>query len=87
MEWQRLDSDSQVFSTAEYPFRDVRYFRWLFGPLYERIASTSYSSSLSMTSEGGSRKDGPYALVERYGDSKEAWKTLCIFQVCRSFRQ
>ena len=29
------------------------------------MASTSYSSSLSMTSGGGSRKDGPYASVEQ----------------------
>ena len=65
MEWQRLDSGSQVFSTAEYSFQDIRYFRWLLGPLCERIALTLYSSSLSMTSGGGSEKDGPYALVEQ----------------------
>ena len=65
MEWRRLDSGSQVFSTAEYPFQDVRYFQQLFGPLCERIALTSYSSSLSITSGGGSKKDGPYASVEQ----------------------
>ena len=65
MEWQRLDLGSQVFSAAEYPFQDIRYFRQLFGPLCERIASISYSSLLSMTSGGGSEKDDPYALVER----------------------
>ena len=52
-------------STVEYPFQDIRYFWRLFGPLCERIASTSYSSSLSMMSGGGSKKDGPYSLMER----------------------
>ena len=65
MEWWRLDLDSQVFSPAEYPFQDVRYFQQLFGRLCERIALTLYSSLLSMTSGGGSEKDGPYASVER----------------------
>ena len=32
---------------------------------WERMASTSYSSSLSMTSGSGFRKEGPCALVER----------------------
>ena len=50
---------------AEYPFQNVRYLQQLFGPLYERIALTSYSSSLSMTSGDGSEKDGPYASVEQ----------------------
>ena len=54
-----------MFSAAEYPFQDIRYFQQLFGPLCERIALTSYSSLLSMTSGGGSEKDSPYALVER----------------------
>ena len=54
-----------MFSAAEYPFQDIRYFQQLFGPLCERIALTSYSSLLSMTSGGGSEKDGPYASVER----------------------
>ena len=64
MEWQRLDLGSQVFSVTKYPFQDIRYFRQLFGPLCERIALTSYSSLLSMTSGDGSKKDGPYASVE-----------------------
>ena len=65
MEWQRLDLGFQVFSAVEYPFQDIRYFQQLFGPLCERIAPTSYSSSLSMTLGGGSEKDGPYASVEQ----------------------
>ena len=63
MECWRLDSDSQVFLAEEYPFHVVRYC-WDFGPLCERIASTLYSSSLSMTSGGGLEKAGPYASVE-----------------------
>ena len=52
MEYQRLDSGSQVFLTEEYPFHAVRYSHQDFRPLCERIASTSYSSSLSITSGG-----------------------------------
>ena len=59
-----MDSGSQVFSAAEYPFQDIRYFRQLFSPLCESIALTSYSSSLSMMSGGGSEKEGLYASVE-----------------------
>ena len=65
MECQRFDSGSQVFSAEEYPFHVVRYNRRALGPLWERIASTSYSSSLSMMSGGGFRKEGPCASVER----------------------
>ena len=65
MECQRLDSGSQVFSAEEYPFHVIRYSHWDFGPLCERIASTSYSSSLSMMSGGGFKKVGPCGLVEQ----------------------
>ena len=54
-----------MFSAAEYPFQDVRYFWWLFGPLCERIALTSYFSLLFMTLGGSSKKDGSYASVEQ----------------------
>ena len=49
----------------EYPFHAVRYNQQALGPLWERMASTSYSSSLLMMSGGGFRKEGPCALVER----------------------
>ena len=63
-EWWRLDSGSQVFLTEEYPFHVIRYSHWDFGPLYERIASISYTSSLSMMSGGGLEKVGPCAFME-----------------------
>ena len=65
MEWQRLDSGSQVFLVEEYPFHVVRYSCQDFGSLCERNASTSYSSSLSMTSGEGFKKAGPCASVEQ----------------------
>ena len=64
MEWWRLDSDSQVFLTEEYPFHAVRYSHQDFRPLCERIALTSYSSSLLMMSGGGFKKAGPCVSVE-----------------------
>ena len=64
-EWWRLLSGSQVFSDDGYPFHAVRYNLRVVGPLWERIASTSYSSSLSMTSGGGDENDGPYDSIER----------------------
>ena len=64
MEWWRLDSGFQVFLVEEYPFHTVKYNCWAFRPLCERIASTLYSSSLSMASGGGFKKAGPYASVE-----------------------
>ena len=45
------------------------------------MASTSYSSSLSMMSGGGNKKVGPYGSVERYGGKREVWNTSCIFHV------
>ena len=53
-----------MFSEEGYPFHVVRYVLQLLGPLWERIASTLYSSSLSMMSGGGDEKVGPYGLVE-----------------------
>ena len=64
-EWQRLLSGSQVFSDEGYPFHAVRYNLQALGPLWERMASTSYSSSLSMTSGGGDENEGPYGSVEQ----------------------
>ena len=65
MECWRLDSGSQVFSAEEYPFHAVRYNLRALGPLWERMASTSYSFSLLITSGGGFRKEGPCISVER----------------------
>ena len=65
MECQRFDSGSQVFSAEEYPFHVVRYNRRALGPLWERMASTSYSFLLLMTSSGRFRKEGPCASVEQ----------------------
>ena len=64
-EWQRFISGSHVFSNEGYPFHAVRYNLWALGPLWERMASTSYSSSLSMMSGGGDGNEGPYGSVER----------------------
>ena len=64
-EWRRLLSGSQVFSDEGYPFHAVRYNLRVVGPLWERIASTLYSSLLSMTSGGGDENNGPYDSVER----------------------
>ena len=50
----------------------VRYNLQAFGPLWERMALTSYSSLLSMMSGGGFRKVGPCDSVEQYGDRREA---------------
>ena len=49
------------------------------------MASTSYSSLLSMMSRGGSGKEGPCASVDRQGERSEAWKMSCIFQAHGSF--
>ena len=54
-----------MFSDEGYPFHAVRYNLRVEGPLWERIASTSYSSSLSMTSGGRDENDGPYDSVEQ----------------------
>ena len=54
-----------MFSDEGYPFHAVRYNLQVVGPLWERIASTSYSSSLSMMSGGGDENKGPYDSVER----------------------
>ena len=54
-----------MFSEEGYPFHVVRYNLRALGPLWERMDSTSYSSSLSMTSGGGDENDGPYDSVER----------------------
>ena len=64
-EWQRLLSGSQVFSDEGYPFHAVRYNLQVIGPLWERIASTSYSSSLSIMLGGRDENEGPYDSVER----------------------
>ena len=64
-EWWRLISGSHVFSDEGYPFHVVRYNLQLLGPLCERMASTLYSSSLSMMSGGGEEKVGLYGSVER----------------------
>ena len=64
-EWWRLVLGSHVFSDEGYPFHAVRYNLQALGPLWERMASTSYSSSLSMTSGGGDENEGPYGSVER----------------------
>ena len=53
-----------MFSDEGYPFHVVRYNLWAVGPLWERMASTSYSSLLSMTSGGGGENEGPYDSVE-----------------------
>ena len=63
-ECQRLDLGSHVFSAVEYPFQEVKYFRHDLGPLWDKMALTSYFSSLSMMLGGGSRKEGPCASVE-----------------------
>ena len=54
-----------MFLVEEYLFHVVRYSCQDFGPLCERIALTSYSSSLSMTLGGGFKKVGPCASVEQ----------------------
>ena len=53
-----------MFLAEEYSFHTVKYNRQDFRPLCERIASTLYSSSLSMMSGGGLEKVGPCASVE-----------------------
>ena len=53
-----------MFLAEEYSFHAVRYSCQDFGPLCERIALTSYSSSLLMMSGGGFKKVGPCASVE-----------------------
>ena len=83
----RLSSDIgvQVLWTSSYPLHLVR--KWSCLPLFLWFtkASTSYSSWLSMISGGGSANAGPCISVSRYGDSREAWNTGCIFQVDGSF--
>ena len=54
-----------MFSAAEYSFQEVRYFWCNLGPLGDKMASTSYSSLLSMMLGGGSRKKGPCASMKR----------------------
>ena len=64
-EWWRLISGSQVFSDKGYPSHAVRDNLRALGPLWERMASTSYSSLLSMMSGGGDENEGPYGSMER----------------------
>ena len=65
MEWQSLDSGFQVFSAEEYPFHEIRYSHQDFRPLCERMASTLYSSSLSMISGAGFENAGPCASMKQ----------------------
>ena len=45
------------------------------------MASTSYLSSLLMTSGGGEEKVEPYGSVDWYKDKREVWNTSCILHV------
>ena len=59
----RFLSGFHVSSAVEYPFHLIRKVQRPGFPLCLRIASTSYSSSLSIRSGGGQRKLGPCSDV------------------------
>ena len=60
---RRLDLGSQVFSDDGYPFHAVRYLQRSEVPRCETIQSTSYSSLVSIKSDGGLEKFEPCASV------------------------
>ena len=68
-------SGSHWFSDDGYPSHLTRYLRLLPFPRCERMASTSYSSWLSMISGGGWVNEGPWESVCRNGVRREAWNT------------
>ena len=83
--WTSSDSGSQLFSDDGYPSHFTRYLLLVPLPRCEMMASTSYSSWLSMMSGGGNANAGPWVSVSWYGDNREVWNTGCIFQVTGSF--
>ena len=76
-----------MFSEAGYPFHAVRYFLQPGEPLWDMMASTSYSSSDPIRVGGGVEKLGPCVSVCLNRERRPAWKTSWIFHVGGSLRR